>query len=222
MINSHNREVQPDRANLTTLSTIKSSYLHDKNSRFCTQPGMTTEGRQDPTEGSRASGEARPTFPSLGYRQPRETSRPDHPASPFSSGRGGARAGPLRPWRRARRHHQPRAAAQAATRLPGTHRPLAATLSATEPRSHRQTPGHRARPRPGRGYAAESPGLSKQESRPHPARGMPGRPRGAPRPRRVLGHRPRPCLLVPTGTTALARDGLGARAADACAPSLKG
>lgn len=66
-----------------------------------------TEGRQTRQKVPELRGQARPTFPRLGYRWPREVGWPARRASPFSSGPGGPCAGPLRPPRRARRHHQP-------------------------------------------------------------------------------------------------------------------
>lgn len=168
---------------------------------------MTTEGRQDPTEGSRAPEEARPT---------------NLPQPALAGLLLSPQAAASRP---------PPSSSRAATRPVARHSPaarsLAAALSATEPRSHRQAPAA-SRHRPGCSYAAESPGPSKREPRPSPApargmpgwlRGMPGRPSGTPRPRRVPG----PRLPGWTGTTTapLGWGGPGARTADACAPSLR-
>lgn len=106
---------------------------------------MTTEGRQDPTEGSRAPEEARPTNlpqPALAglLLSPQAAASRPPPSSSRATTRPVAR-------------HSPAA------------RSLAAALSATEPRSHRQAPAA-SRHRPGCSYAAESPGPSKREPRP--------------------------------------------------------
>lgn len=173
MTNSHKREEVSSRRKPDDTICYKKFLSARENLPVLHLAWDGDRGATGPTGGSRGSGKARPTFPSLGYRWPREVGRQPRPASPFSPGRGGARAGPLRPQRRARRHHQP---APPTARLParslGTHRPLAAALSATEPRSHRQAPGTA---RPGRGSLAESPGPSKQEPRPPHAAGHAGK-----------------------------------------------
>jgi hypothetical protein len=154
---------------------------------------MTTEGRQDRQKIPEVLGKRDQPSPAWATGGPawlvgslaRLLLSPQAGEEPARglSGRSVAPAAIISP-----RHHLP---ARPPTLSLGTHRPLAAALSDTEPRSHLQAPAT-ARPRPGRGSPVESPGPSKQE--PRPPRGMPGRPRGSPRPRRGLRHRPGPRL----------------------------